>query len=151
MSANEKARQLYWIATNNVADYFYRLGGSGRYFSFQEWHPFAYVAITAMRVDLGNEEDIAEKIFNHPSYSLERIFDVKEFKGSIQPTIEDLHCSEMDIGRFLYEANKLLVERICKLSNKNKLSPSDLDELMSWGVFKAEMYNFILPRMRTTE
>ncbi|WP_216178507.1 hypothetical protein [Polynucleobacter sp. 80A-SIGWE] len=41
---------ILWKCLDEAQDYFARLGGSGRYSSFKEWHPFALVLLTVLEL-----------------------------------------------------------------------------------------------------
>lgn len=41
---------ILWKCLDEAQDYFARLGGSGRYSSFMEWHPFALVLLTVLEL-----------------------------------------------------------------------------------------------------
>lgn len=41
---------ILWKCLDEAQDYFAGLGGSGRYLSYMEWHPFALVMLTVLEL-----------------------------------------------------------------------------------------------------
>ena len=145
MRDKKKVFQLYWIKTEYICDYFYRLGGSGCYLGFKEWHPFACAALIALKVDCNNSDDeVMYELFQNPAISLDRIFNIKDLIKQSEFRINEIQCTKNDVADFIRQANETLIDRALKRSKSDRLSHMDLQELVDWGAFYSMFFNQLL-------
>ena len=151
MRDKEKSRKLYWVAVSDVSDYFRKLGGSGRYNSYTEWHSFAFAAVVAAGISIDGDSEMLEDIIRRTTLSLGRIFEINELIKYAKPNIEELNCSLDDVSDFVFEMNTHLIKKSLKLSSINNLERHDLQALMDWGAFYYTMFNSVLPSLRANK
>lgn len=120
---------ILWKCLDEAQDYFARLGGSGRYSSFMEWHPFALVLLTVL--ELKEPSVIIQRIKIEQSLPDQLWEKTDGLPTLIKRQMTDMAVTKEMIEEFVSRATDYL----------SKLSRPD--ELSEWDSFVNSIKDFL--------
>ena len=134
--ANNKADQLSHLTQEVVLDYFSRLGGSGQYSGYADWHGFAMVALISLNPDL---KTTLQELYENNIPISDRLFDETGDLGRrVTVAVNNISPTKNDVWQFLFNADDLYTNNVLSQlqHTRGHLSPRDLiGQVKAWGAF----------------
>ena len=131
--------QLFRISYD-VEDYFRRLGGSGRYSGYEDWHSYAFIILLSKNFYPSEEHRYDHQLQDFVFRSrLDKMFYDEQRVKEVKSALENVAGLEREIDLFLHDVEEfferpLLVQNPRgDLSNENKMN--HLSCLKRWSVF----------------
>ena len=137
--ANKESDQLISLAQEVVLDYFSRLGGSGQYNGYADWHGFAMVALIGLDSDLEiTLQNLYENNISLSIYSDKLLHETGDLGKRVTIAVNEISPTKNDIRQFLFEADERYTQNVLSQLQhvRGDISPKELiDQVKAWGAF----------------
>ena len=137
--ANNKSDQLSRLTQEVVLDYFSRLGGSGKYSGYADWHGFAMVALIGLDPDLEiTLQNLYENNISISTYSDKLFHETGDLGKRVTVAVNSISPTKNDVRQFLFEADDRYTKNaLSQLQHaRGDLSPEDhIGQVKAWGAF----------------